>query len=260
MTKPDTPEHARQRREILAHLDAVGLSARRDELAALYRPAIALHTRDGTPADDAVGCTRVGGEPDLPPDLAWPEGEEGPLLFVLQVDLAAVAPFDLEARLPSTGVLSVFLDRWGQDLRVLHLVGLLERRPWISPWRPPFRRRGVDLRPELQPPPPASSFVGGENPLLELTSDEHDVWWDEVWLAWRERWRPGPAGTCGIHQLLGYAAAEQFEAQRATEEVIVGVDSDDGADMNWGDVHTVWGLIERADLDLRRWDRVRAEM
>ena len=105
--KPETKDHETQRRMIIDLLDAHGLTARRDAIAALIRPAIGLRTRAPTGADLAVGATRVGGEPDLPLGVAWPEGDDGPLLFVLQVDLADVAALDLEGRLPEDGLLSV---------------------------------------------------------------------------------------------------------------------------------------------------------
>jgi len=254
--KPETREHEAQRQAILQRIDEHGLAARRDVLAAMLRPAVALKTRPVTDDDLAVGATRVGGEPDLPHDLAWPVGEEGPLLFVLQVRLRQVEPFDLEGLLPADGLLSVFADAFARDVRVMHHPpGLpLTRRatPTGSP-RPPFRACGVEVLPELHLPPPGSDFV-------ELTGDELDAYWDDVWLPWRESIRPGPAGECGIHQLLGYAVAERLEAQGVDEEVLVGFDSDDRAAMQWGDVHCVWALIPRERLVARAFGELRVEM
>lgn len=262
--KPETPTHAAQRQAILDLLAAHGLVTHRDTkgIMALVRPGIGLKTRALREADLAVGATRVGGEPDLPADLAWPTGEEGPLLFVLQVALSEVTALDLEERLPSDGVLAVFADRWGRDVRVLvHPAEVpLARRPWAPTLRPPFVALGVEVQAELHLPPPASAFIGREDAALILDSDAHDAYWDGVWCAWRERLRPGPAGACGVHQLLGYAAAERHEEQAADEEVLVGFDSDDRADMQWGDVHCVWALIRREDLLHRRWSALRAEM
>ena len=148
----------------------------------------------------------------------------------------------------------------GRDVRVLHHPAevALERRP--SEAFHAFRACAVEGRPELHGPPPDSAFVGCEAALVVLDGDAHDAYWDHVWLAWREHLRPGPAGACGIHQLLGYAAAERHEEQAADEEVVVGFDSDDRAAMEWGDVHCVWALIARADLARRAWGALRAEM
>lgn len=240
--KPETPQHEALRKALLQAIDALGLGAHRDTLLGLLKPAIGLQTRAVTDADLAVGATRVGGEPDLPP--------------ALQVSLAQVAALDLEGLLPSDGLLSVFSDPWARDVRVLHHTqGLvLERRPTPSlSRRPAFRACGVDLLPELHFPPPHSE-------LVTLSSDAFDVYWDEVWLPWRETLRPGPAGACGIHQLLGYAVAERDEAQGLNDEVLIGFDSDDRAAMEWGDVHCVWAIIDRAELIARNFGALRPEM
>lgn len=260
--KPESATHAAQRQAILELLDAHGLSAQRDAIMSLVRPAIGLRTRAPRDDDFALGATRVGGEPDLPVDLDWPVGDEGPLLFVLQVRLAQVTAFDLEGLLPSDGVLAVFSDRFGRDVRVVYHAAEvpLARRPWAPTLRPPFGVSGVDILAELHLPPPGSAFIGREDALVVLDLDAHDAYWDSVWCAWREQLRPGPAGACGIHQLLGYAAAERHEEQALDEEVLVGFDSDDRAEMEWGDVHCVWALIPRADLLRRAWTALRAEM
>lgn len=190
----ETHAHERQRQTLFELLEARGLGARRELVAKLIRPGIGLRTRAATDADRAVGASRVGGEPDLPPSLAWPAGAEGPLLFVMQVDLAQVAPFDLEARLPSEGLLSVFADPFAQEVRVFHFEphGMggpgdvneaLARRetPETSP-HPPFRACGIDVLAELHLPPPASCFMDTADGHPLLDADEHDVYWDDVWL------------------------------------------------------------------------------
>ena len=259
--KPETSEHEKQRRELLNLIDEHGLSARRDAIAALLRPAIGLRTRAPVKADLAVGATRVGGQPDLPPCVAWPEGDDGPLLFVLQVQLAEVAALDLEERLPEDGLLVVFSDPWARDVRVHHFAAGVELAPHATPvssMRPPFRACGVDALAELHLPPSESAFFGTVHEVLD--SDERDAYHDGVWLTWRERQRPGVAGEAGIHQLLGYAVAERYEAQALDEEVLIGFDSDDRAAMEWGDVHCVWVLIRRGKLAERAFGELHIEM
>lgn len=261
--RPETDVHRQQRAAIFELVERHGLGARRDAIAALLRPGIGLETRELTEADLAVGVSRVGGEPDLPPNLAWPVGAEGPMLFVLQVDLALVAPLDLEERLPSEGLLSVFADPFAREVRVFHheLGAPLVRRPTpADALRPPFRACGVEAKAELHLPPPSSVFLDTADGGCVFDSDERDAYWDEVWLAWRDHLRPGPAGACGIHQLLGYAVAERLEAQELDEEVLIGFDSDDRAAMQWGDVHCVWVFMARDQLAARNFRELRAEM
>lgn len=58
----------------------------------------------------AGGATRsrLGGLPDLPPGVAWPEGENNPMQFVAQIDLAEARAFELEPAFPREGLLSFF--------------------------------------------------------------------------------------------------------------------------------------------------------
>jgi hypothetical protein len=261
--KAETPEHAAQRAEILKLVEHHGLGAYGAAIEAALRPGIGLRTRDATAADLAVGAMRVGGEPDLPAGEDWPEGEDGPLHFVMQVSMPAVAPFDLEGLLPADGLLQVFANSYAEDVRVMWRAPqetLARRATPAHARRPAFRACGVDVLPEWHLPPAGSDFLGDADALLALDSDAQDIYWDEVWIAWRERQRPGAAGSCGIHQMLGFATAERLEAQSMDECVLIGFDSDDRARMEWGDVHCVWVLMKADDLAQRRFDKVRAEM
>lgn len=257
--KPELPAHAKQRKAILDLIDANGLSAHRDAIAKLIKPAIGLKTRKATKLDSAIGATRVGGEPDASDDFEWPEGEEGPLLFVLQVNLADVAAFDLESQLPADGTLSLFSDQFGDDVRVFYWPKgtKLARQDWVPEEHEAFTECGVDVLAELQLPPHSSNFVGVDDAIVSL-GDQHEVYWDQVFLAWHGQQRPGNAGEAGIHQMLGYAVNEDTGEQAKDEEVLFGFDSDDNADMEWGDVQCMWTLIKRNDLEKRAWDKLRA--
>jgi hypothetical protein len=270
--RPDSPSHAAQRAEIAALLDAEGLGDHKAALMALVRPAIGLRTRDATAADLAVGATRVGGDPDMPDEVPWPEGAEGPLLFVLQVQLADVTAHDLDERLPADGTLSLFIDRYIDEPRVFYWPEgtALRRRSTRKDQDPPFTTCGVDVLPELHLPPHSSRFVGVEGPrhapgtaarmasTVCLPQAAFEAYWDRVWLVWRAQQRPGSAGTAGIHQMLGYSVSDDTAEQGHAEEVLFGVDSDDRAAMEWGDVQTVWTFIEREALRSRRFDEIRA--
>lgn len=258
--KPETPEHTKQRKAILDLVDAAGLSAHRGAIEKLLKPAIGLKTRTATKEDSAVGATRVGGEPDAPEDFEWPEGDEGPLLFVLQVNLEDVAKYDLEGLLPSDGLLSLFSDRFTDFVTVLHFSKgtLLTRQAWVPEDDEPFAECGVDVQAELHLPPHSSSFVCVDDGVLALDEDEHAKYWDNVSIVWRERLRPGQAGEAGIHQMLGYSVSDDTGEQGIDEEVLFGFDSDDRAKMEWGDVQCVWAFMTRDNLAQRDWDELRS--
>src|SRR4051812_23118640 len=118
--KPDPPELARQRANILEAIDAAELSKLRTALAKLIKPVIGLSARKAKKADLASGATRLGGNPDLG-KTGWPKPKtEQPLLFIMQINLADITRFDVEEVLPASGLLSLFSDIYCDDVRVIH--------------------------------------------------------------------------------------------------------------------------------------------
>jgi uncharacterized protein YwqG len=99
---------------------SVGLGKRLGEIMGLLRPSIRL---DATPVDEAlpVGCSRLGGTPDLGLGVSWPRWDGRPLAFVAQLNLAEIAEFGGPDYLPAFGTLSFFYDAqqktWGFDPR-----------------------------------------------------------------------------------------------------------------------------------------------
>jgi len=249
------PEFVAQRAHITSLIDAAGIGPQRDKILASLRPAITLRNRGA--AEAAIGASKLGGEPDLPDVADWPTGAEGPLQFVLQVDLAETAAYDVGGMLPHEGLLSVFCDSFAREvhLRLIASSTHLRRRAWLGP-RPPFRECPLHVGGEMQLAPPGSAFVDA----LQLSAGDFSAYWNDVWLRWRNEVRPGAAGTCGIHQMLGYAFAEIHEEQELDEQVVIGFDSDDRAAMEWGDVHCVWALLNEEAFARRDWSSIRAAM
>jgi hypothetical protein len=147
------------------------------EVKALLRPSLRLQLSADEPeeleeSDDELdepkrGCTRFGGDPDLPPTQAWPTVGGMPLTFVAQFDLAELAAYPEACELPSEGLLSYFYapippdDNEGltHPVAILHLRELdkLERRP--TPERcERLRAYAIDLEGELQFPALESAF------------------------------------------------------------------------------------------------------
>lgn len=86
-------------------LNEHGLSEYAAQILPHTRPTLYLTLGE---AGEGLGCTRIGGSPDLPPDFAWPLDEDGdPYTFALQVNLADIPAFESNP-FPSAGLLSVF--------------------------------------------------------------------------------------------------------------------------------------------------------
>lgn len=98
--------------ELKEEMSAFGLADYFDVLAPLAKQSIriTLDTRDENTLP--IGASKFGGCPDLPGDVAWFRMERAniPLSFIGQVNLAEIAPFDLEHKLPECGMLYFFYD------------------------------------------------------------------------------------------------------------------------------------------------------
>lgn len=81
-----------------------------DEMIAAVQPCVCCQHPDKLDKDQPLptGRSKVGGLPDLSPELQWPEGDEGPLSFVAQLNLQELEPFDLQNTLPGKGMLYLF--------------------------------------------------------------------------------------------------------------------------------------------------------
>ncbi len=86
-----------------------GLGQHSEALLSVASPAIRLAPRR-MEDDGPIGVTRLGGLPDLPPGVAWPVVDGILLEFVGQFRLAELVPYDVEGRLPKSGMLYFFFD------------------------------------------------------------------------------------------------------------------------------------------------------
>lgn len=112
--------------ELQNHYVNAGLSNYFEEVMKYARNAIHMHI---SPCDDenvSLGCSKIGGLPDLPMDQPWffreDRGERTPLSFLCQINFAQIKPYDWEQKLPDHGILYLFYDcdpdcgmPWGFD-------------------------------------------------------------------------------------------------------------------------------------------------
>ncbi|MFN2298215.1 MAG: YwqG family protein [Anaerolineales bacterium] len=89
----------------------------------------------------AVGTSKLGGRPDLPSEIRWPDWNGKPLSFIAQINLSDLPSLECLIVLPKDGILSFFYsaeqETWGFDpndkgsWRILHFGGKnLDRRPF----------------------------------------------------------------------------------------------------------------------------------
>src|SRR6266700_932027 len=121
-------------------------------LIPLLFPSIRLHSHQvAEPEAIAVGASRLGGCPALPPGVSWPRVEGRALPFLGQFALEEVAPYDLQHVLPAGGGLLSFFYSPDLDLEIELGRGDPTRKDDWRAWRVCVFPSGVSL--ELAPPP-----------------------------------------------------------------------------------------------------------
>jgi uncharacterized protein YwqG len=95
---------------VLKAFEQAGIARLLKDIDVLAKPSIRLYTLPVDEASLAVGTSKVGGLPDLPPDLSWPEFGGLPQSFIAQIRLPEVKPYDTEGALPAKGMLWFFYD------------------------------------------------------------------------------------------------------------------------------------------------------
>jgi uncharacterized protein YwqG len=273
---------ARGWREVLADPK---LSPYAAALQGLLRGAIRV---DATPvALDRlkVGASRLGGVPDLPPDLAWPTFRGKSLAFIAEIDLAEVSATAKDELLPADGTLWFFYsvdEPWGFDPKDQGGSVVAYRPPGPRVRRPP----PADLPDAARFSPLALGFARYFD-LPDLSDERNPVGADDDAVAeLYENARTELAGwrSSFSHKLLGYPQTIQgpmeLECALATQGIYVGdakgyhdpraralekdqydwrlllqVDSDDGAHMMWGDAGMLYFWIRQDDLRARRFDK-----
>jgi uncharacterized protein YwqG len=271
-------------RDLLAvrHLEQVGPLLER-----YTEPAVAFWIAEKT----ASGKSRLGGMPRLPRSFAWPTSKERPLDFLLQIDLAEIAGIGLPSALPPVGHLTFFYDLvnqpWGYDpaRQDGFSVGYFPDAD-LAPAEP---SDSASLLPEFN-----LSF-GAARTLPQIGSrayerlereaglDEHQ-WarYFELLEAFENQFYPHAGSR---HRLLGHSSNVQGDMQLEAALVTAGLycgdatgyedpraqgiaasadewqlllqlDSDDRADLMWGDGGMLYFWIRAEDLAERRFEKV----
>lgn len=91
-------------------IDNSSFAGKVDEIMAAARPAIRLYTERVTLDELPLGASRMGGLPDMPPGVPWPEFEGRPLEFLAQINFKEAASVAQIPELPDSGWLIVFYD------------------------------------------------------------------------------------------------------------------------------------------------------
>ncbi len=106
---------------LLERVATAGLPELKDRLLRLARPALRMKKSAAADSKIAVGASKIGGHPDLPPGFTWPPGGDCHAIynddtggtdrlagFLAQVNFAEIAHTQAARVLPDMGLLSFF--------------------------------------------------------------------------------------------------------------------------------------------------------
>jgi len=279
--------------EMIRWLQGSPVSHLTEEIAIRIRPSIRLTARQVFPDAVELGATRMGGVPDFPDGIAWPQRDGRPLTLILQLRMDDVVGLDREAVLPTSGWLCFFYDApeqpWGFDpadrdgWKVLYFDGptdRLRRHPM------PIQSEGVFqpclVSAETEDTLPDSSALITEG-VLEHMSADYNTYFDLI----DEHFQC--EGECR-HRLLGnpdiiqgemrftcqfaangiYCGDPSMEDDPRAEALAKGVedwilllqiDSDeDGPGWMWGDCGRIYFWMRKQDLARCEFDHVWLEL
>ena len=257
------------------------LSARTDELMSLAKNTIEI--KKLSTGEGAIGVSRIGGLPDLPVTIAWPQWDDRPLPLIAQIRLADITAYDTQGDLPRTGMLYFFFNEDAFD----------DYPPAPGSWQvvyydgnnSDFRRITMQSE-ELHIYPP---YVVNFFSRLTLPPFE-SVYMERLGFSYTAFQKDAPAekrrdadayteiletlndDISTHHQLLGYPYQIQgdllIECQRDTGwlgeatdwQLLLQIDSDDQVDMMWGDVGVLYFYIPRQALRAHDFSQVHLVM
>jgi uncharacterized protein YwqG len=267
-------------------IKAAGLARVADDLEKLMMASIRITATPVAEGELEAGGSKLGGTPDLPDGMAWPECNGVAMALLAQLRMQDVAPYDPDARLPQSGMLYFFYEakdqKWGFDPKdrghwkvIYHDGNSLHTTspPDNLPEESRFQECKVTFSNEITLPAWMSQAIT----QLTLSEEESD------------RYVELPGAGCGegktIHRLLGHPAQiqgdMQLECQLAFNGIYVGdstgyadprraalekgaddwqlllqIDSDDPLGMMWGDTGRVYFWIRGQDLARKDFSNV----
>jgi len=243
-----------------------------DTIAERCLPAARLVALPGRGAE--IGASKLGGLPDLPPDVAWPRGAHGPMLFCGQVNTADAAfLYGIDSWQPGDRLLSFFADKEpdGWNIEAGRVLSLSARQLERS-------QRPTDLPSGSRFDEAAFQVIAVLSPPMEDLRDadlDHDLDADD-WEAWdrlvEALGHGSPLPTAGHHQLFGNAWAigdldpvwagavklmtEHEEDDASPYRLLAQFTSDQEANVEIADVGAIYFIIAAEHLATNRYDDI----
>jgi uncharacterized protein YwqG len=249
-------------------------------LESIREPAIALSKSESKPS------SKIGGLPNLPNDIDWPAWKEAPMSFLCQLDLSEIYKNN-KTDLPDSGALYFFYNQeqetWGFDpkdegsWKVIYIDSVLSEIPERSVPEGLsdefiYAQQHIQFKPIKAYPDSQDDRVGKLN-LNDTQFDQYDELRFSVFSnnpSHQLFGCPAPVQgddmdlecqlvTNGLYcgDATGYndPKRKELEAGRSDWKLLLQLDSDDDAEMMWGDCGMLYFWIKKQDLQSRNFDK-----
>lgn len=237
--------------------------------------------------------SRIGGDPDLPPEMEWPTTRDGiPMTFLVQLNLREVAVHDESSRLPTGGMLYFFVGidepAYHIEHRVLfvpepELASAMRRRsPEVTALEESFS--GYQLEPRASLEPPNYAYVDYE--VIENDTVGYEEY-EDLTFSLNDMQRVDAALMFGyptgqhddseyeaalmictgknyeystdkaLKQLTAHFAGDEEKAKQEIRDtlMLLEIESDDDVGFCWWDAGVLHFFIRKEDLLAGRFDR-----
>lgn len=265
-----------------------GLSRVAEDIKRALRNSIRMYTEKVDEDTIPLGTTKIGGKPDVPKGFEWPKYYDNPLSFIAQINMAEIVPFDTERILPASGMLYFFYDceqqTWGFDpedkdcWKVHYYDGSLDELIRMEfheelPEYAQYHAVKVSFKNEISLPSWDSDYIDS----LNLSEEEKDAFSElcEKFIGEQQVINKLLGHSDNIQgdmqlecQLVsnglycgdssGYESPDRAKLEKDAKDwrLLLQIDSDENAQMMWGDVGRLYFWIKENDLRLKNFDKV----
>jgi len=251
--------------DLQAALQAAELSQLAQAIDTITQPSIRLLTTPISDDELSVGTSKIGGLPDLPADLSWPNWKGKPQSFIAQLRLDELHAHDETGLLPAQGMLWFFYDAkqkiCGESLKerdgwqIYYRANPAQLQRARAPWRlsgqAKFQASTITMSPELT----LALQPELEAPELALDDEQQERYDTIVEQFTAPQKEAGP-----LHRVLGFPDTLQddmrLQCQLATHNISLDYEDDDPHVAELEKDQREWQLLFQVDTDERigmRW-------
>jgi len=262
--------------DILSMFQEAGLDDYSETFQRMIKPSIRLITVRESENKLKIGQTKLGGQPDLPPNIEWPYWKQYPMSFIAQINLQEMPNIQTDNDiLPTRGIIYFFytanpeaiyeegdFDNNFETSKVLFFEGEINN---LERTRPPkelpneLQFFSARVTPRLEwTVPDSESFEINEVLGLSWGDEDNEKYWKVFQDNFSNKYIEGYTSEfhVGMNRLFGYHDPVQGEHKGEGWRLLLQIDTEESTNMDWDDTGRVYFWIKDIDLKNLQFDSV----